>query len=263
MTFHTFAGFVADVTATEIASGRFAVTVFALIGHPVAPVMRDRFLVFMAVCAISGGMAGGAGAAIMACFNAVTGGFPAKVMISRFLGLMTLFTKSLAAGVTACAGVGQLAGKAMLGLPVLTVVCWCFFSPQISMTGFTFSWSILFFVAVKTEGHGGAFVETETLFDLIVTGFALVVAVDFMRKNQVGKTCRFCGLLDFVVTSRTLRRMTEKTLFRGLIGVEIVALLTACHGCGGKVAIIICRVALVTSRLLFNDVVFVAEFEAH
>ena len=101
MAFHTLSGLMTDVTATEITSGRFSVSIFSLVCHPVAAKMGDRFLVLMAVGAVSSGMAGGADATIMGCFNPVAGGFPAKSVVFRFLGLMALFTKSLAAGVAA------------------------------------------------------------------------------------------------------------------------------------------------------------------
>ena len=263
MTFHALTGFMADITTAEIAPGGFAVAVFALIGHPVAPIVRDRFLVFMAIDTVASRMTGGTGAAIMGCFNAVAGGLPAKIVIFGFFGLMTLFTESLMAGVAAITGVSQLAGKAVLGLPVLIMICRGLVGPEFSMAGFTIDRTILFFMAFDAEIHGRAFVKATIFFDSIVAGVAVVIGVGFMRKNQVGKSFRFCGVLNFVVPFRTLRRVTEKTIFRRCIRIKLVALLTVDHYRGGKIAIIIFCVAIVTACFLFNDVEFVAEFEAH
>ncbi len=105
MTLHTLTRLMTDVAAAEITSGRLAVTVVTLIGHPVAAKVGDRFLVFVAIDTVAGRVTGGAGAAIMGRFNPVAGGFPAKLVIFWFFGLVALFAKSLTVRVAVGAGV--------------------------------------------------------------------------------------------------------------------------------------------------------------
>ncbi len=122
MTFHALAGLMADITAAVITVGCFSVTVLSLVCHPVAAIMGNRFLVFVAIDAIASGVAVSAGPPVMGCLSAMPGGFPAKDMIFRFFCLMALFTESLTVRVAVVTRVCQATGEAVFGIPILVMV---------------------------------------------------------------------------------------------------------------------------------------------
>ena len=139
MALHTLTGFMADVAAAEVAVGGFAVTIFALIRHPVTTFMRDRFLVFVAIGTVAGRMTGCTEAAVMRGFNSVAGSLPAEFVIFGLFRFMTLFTESLAVRMTVSTGSRKLAGKAVFTFPVLTMAFGFNLCPNLVVAGFAIS----------------------------------------------------------------------------------------------------------------------------
>jgi len=143
MALHALAGFMADVTAAEIVVSSFAVTIFALIRHPVTTFMRDRFLVFVAIGTVAGRMTGCTEAAVMRGFNSVAACLPTEFVIFGFFCFMTLLTESLSTRMTVSTGSRKLAGETMFTFPVLTVAFRFDLFPNLVVAGFAVGRALL------------------------------------------------------------------------------------------------------------------------
>ncbi len=118
-------------------------------------------------------------------------------------------------------------------------------------------------MAVEANDHKGTVFKVVILAHGGVAGVAGKVCMSLMTENQVSVICRFSSSLDLVILGRTFRCMAEKTLLRGLVDIDLVALLAVSHSGGSQIAVGIFFVALVTGGFLFDNVGAVAEFEAY
>jgi len=95
MALQTLAGFMADITATEIPPGFLSMTIFPTVRHPVSPMMRNRLLTAMTINAVTGIMTVGAQAPVMGCFHSMAAVLPAKGVVAGFLRPMAGLTEFL------------------------------------------------------------------------------------------------------------------------------------------------------------------------
>jgi len=261
MTLETLAGFMADITAAKIPPGFLSVAILPAISHPVSSVMGNRFLAAVTVDTVAGIMTVGAQASVMACFHPMAAVLPTEGMVARFLRPMTGFTELLPIVMAIHTGSIQLAGPAMAAFPILLVTCRRFFSINLLMTGRTFPGAILRFMALDTQRHLRAAIQPVLFNHTLVAGLTLEISMNLMAEDQIGMTLWFCLFLDLVIIPGPVDRMTDQTVFRRIVLIDVVTLLAVVHGRGSIVALLPNNMALIAGCFLFDNMEAMAEFQ--